>query len=281
MAIGRSLQSRREILDAAEQLCGDITNMIKARAVLLCFCFCLARHTPPLQVKSLDVEGSKQALADARAKDSMLQQRLDAEQASLHELEQRIEQLLRREDNLYCIEARARKHNAEAGFTRPLPVPDMSSMIFTKSPGVVLHRPAVAAEKCVAAGGNESQSAHSPPRSLLFYRACLTQRLPLPPLKRTGPLPSLPTLFSRHVALQTLEQSIKQAVDAQRLESEQQLSLTAEFIAPKWPQLRAEITKVSVWVRDILPLDAWSSRCSCSYASLTLHVLGFDIAAFA
>jgi hypothetical protein len=54
-------------------------------------------------VKALDVEGSKQALADARAKDSALQRRLDAEQASLNELGQRIEQLLRREDNLSCI----------------------------------------------------------------------------------------------------------------------------------------------------------------------------------
>ena len=65
------------------------------------------------QLKTLDAEGSKQALADAQAKNTALQIRLDAEQGSLLELEQRIRQLLLREDNLYCIEARARRHDAE------------------------------------------------------------------------------------------------------------------------------------------------------------------------
>ncbi len=114
MAIGRSLQTRREVLEAAEQLCGEMVNMIKVSASL-----CAAPRAlvtcHPSQVKALDVEGSKQALADARAKGSALQRRLDAEQASLNELGQRIEQLLRREDNLSCIEARARRHDAEAG----------------------------------------------------------------------------------------------------------------------------------------------------------------------
>ncbi len=64
-------------------------------------------------MKSLDAEGSKQALADAQAKSTALQARLDAEQGSLEELEQRIRQLLLREDNLYCIESRARRHDAE------------------------------------------------------------------------------------------------------------------------------------------------------------------------
>ena len=96
-------------------------------------------------MKALDVEGSKQALADARAKDSVLQRRLDAEQASLNELGQRIEQLLRREDNLSCIEARARRHDAEAGCAVVL-----LHVILTKSSGAALHRHAAAAAKPAA-----------------------------------------------------------------------------------------------------------------------------------
>jgi hypothetical protein len=64
-------------------------------------------------VKSLDTEASRQALAESQAKQSALQQKLDTEQASLQELERRIRQLLKREDNQYCIEARAAKHQAE------------------------------------------------------------------------------------------------------------------------------------------------------------------------
>ena len=65
------------------------------------------------QVKCVDAEGGRQALGEARAKQAALQQRLDAEEASLKELEQRIRQLLRREDNQYCIDARAARHQAE------------------------------------------------------------------------------------------------------------------------------------------------------------------------
>ncbi len=64
-------------------------------------------------MKSLDTEASRQALAESQAKQSALQQKLDTEQASLQELERRIRQLLKREDNQYCIEARATKHQAE------------------------------------------------------------------------------------------------------------------------------------------------------------------------
>jgi hypothetical protein len=66
-----------------------------------------------LQVKSLDAEGSRQSLLEAQAKESALQQRLDSEQGSLQELERRIKQLLQREDNQHCIEARAVRHQAE------------------------------------------------------------------------------------------------------------------------------------------------------------------------
>jgi hypothetical protein len=41
-----------------------------------------------------------------------------------------------------------------------------------------------------------------------------------------------------------LQQSIDHALQAQRFESEEQLRVTAEFISPKWPHLRAEISKV-------------------------------------
>jgi hypothetical protein len=61
----------------------------------------------------LDVEGCNQSLAEAKAKDKAMQQRLDAEEGSLLELEVRIQQLLRREDNLQCIESRATRHEAE------------------------------------------------------------------------------------------------------------------------------------------------------------------------
>jgi hypothetical protein len=54
------------------------------------------------------------------------------------------------------------------------------------------------------------------------------------------PLPCSYTPF-----FQTLQQSIDHAVNAVRVESEEQLRATAQFISPKWPQLRAEITKVS------------------------------------
>ena len=55
-------------LEAAEQLCVEIGNMIKARlqAMLLPHLLLPARHTLPPQVKTLDAEGSKQALADHR-----------------------------------------------------------------------------------------------------------------------------------------------------------------------------------------------------------------------
>jgi len=66
-----------------------------------------------LQIKTLDTEASKQTLADAQAKQQQLQQRFEGEQASLQELEARIQQLQRREDNQQCIEARARRHEAE------------------------------------------------------------------------------------------------------------------------------------------------------------------------
>jgi hypothetical protein len=61
----------------------------------------------------LDVEGCNQSLAEAKAKDKAMQQRLDAEEGSLQELELRIQQLLRREDNMQCIESRAMRHPAE------------------------------------------------------------------------------------------------------------------------------------------------------------------------
>ena len=61
----------------------------------------------------LDVEGCNQSLAEAKAKDKAMQQRLDAEEGSLQELELRIQQLLRREDNMQCIESRAMRHSAE------------------------------------------------------------------------------------------------------------------------------------------------------------------------
>ena len=98
------------------------------------------------------MEGSKQSLADVRAKDSALQRRLDAEQASLNELGQRIEQLLRREDNLSCIEARARRHDAEvccaaaACFCAVV----LLHVLLTKSSGAALHRHAAAAAKPAA-----------------------------------------------------------------------------------------------------------------------------------
>ncbi len=84
-----------------------------------------------------------------------------------------------------------------------------------------------------------------------------------------------------HTPLQTLQQSINQALEAQRLESEQQLALTAEFIAPKWPQLRAEITKVSSCqpgperARSVFPPT--SHRCSRGCASFTLCMSGVEL----
>ena len=47
-----------------------------------------------------------------------------------------------------------------------------------------------------------------------------------------------------HAAHQVLQQSIDHALEAVRGESEGHLRATAEFVYPKWPQLRAEITKV-------------------------------------
>ncbi len=41
-----------------------------------------------------------------------------------------------------------------------------------------------------------------------------------------------------------MQQSIDHALDGARAESEGLLRATAEFVLPKWPQLRAEITKV-------------------------------------
>ena len=65
------------------------------------------------QIKLLDAEGGRQALGEAQEKEKALQLRLDAEEESLRELEGRIQQLLLREENLQCIEARARRHDAE------------------------------------------------------------------------------------------------------------------------------------------------------------------------
>lgn len=85
---------------------------------------------------------------------------------------------------------------------------------------------------------------------LHFTDMLLQQRSLLQKAEMRVKVPSPPRMCLRHTVvchtpLQTLQQSINQALEAQRLESEQQLALTAEFIAPKWPQLRAEITKVS------------------------------------
>ena len=44
--------------------------------------------------------------------------------------------------------------------------------------------------------------------------------------------------------VQVLQSSISYAIEAQRLDSEQQLLTCADFILPKWPLLRTEITKV-------------------------------------
>jgi hypothetical protein len=41
-----------------------------------------------------------------------------------------------------------------------------------------------------------------------------------------------------------MQQSINHALESQRLDSEQQLRATAEFVSNKWPLLRDEITKV-------------------------------------
>ena len=58
------------------------------------------------------------------------------------------------------------------------------------------------------------------------------------------PLPSPPPLILIPFLDQTLQQSIDHALQAVRAESEEQLRTTAEFIMPKWPQLRQEITRV-------------------------------------
>jgi hypothetical protein len=88
-----------------------------------------------------------------------------------------------------------------------------------------------------------------------------------------------------HTPLQALQQSIDQALEAQRLESEQQLALTAEFIAPKWPQLRAEITKVSSCQpgpgRACSVFPPITHRCSRGCASLTPCVIGVELTAVA
>ena len=117
---------------------------------------------------------------------------------------------------------------------------------------------------------------------LHFTDMLLQQRSLLQKAEMRVKVPSPPRMCLRHTVvchtpLQTLQQSINQALEAQRLESEQQLAFTAEFIAPKWPQLRAEITKVRSWARESLqlfptaaPAAARPSRCECQVLSSQL-----------
>ena len=114
---------------------------------------------------------------------------------------------------------------------------------------------------------------------LHFTDMLLQQRSLLQKAEMRVKVPSPPRMCLRHTVvchtpLQTLQQSINQALEAQRLESEQQLAFTAEFIAPKWPQLRAEITKVSSCQpgpgRACSVFPPITHRCSRGCASLTL-----------
>ena len=90
-------------------------------------------------------------------------------------------------------------------------------------------------------------------RLLQDARSRVNVRGPLP-LKPTLPCPLPPPSPSHapHTPIlhQILQQSIDHALHAVRVESEEQLRSTAQFISPKWPQLRAEITKV---VKSRLP----------------------------
>jgi hypothetical protein len=143
MAIGRSLDIRHRVLHQAEEMCAEAVNMIKVMRM----CSRALRDVNRKQVKALDAEGSRQLLADAQAKKHLLQQRLDVEQASVNELEHRIQQLLRREDNMHCIEARSRKHDAEV---TQAPSRSCQPSLFSPSSGRLLYRQTASAEAPLA-----------------------------------------------------------------------------------------------------------------------------------
>jgi hypothetical protein len=104
-------------------------------------------------------------------------------------------------------------------------------------------------QKRVLQDANKSVNVHAPPP-----RCCTT---PPPP-----PLILIPFLR------QTLQQSIDHALQAVRAESEEQLRATAEFIMPKWPQLRSEITRVRCAAKQV---------CSCRQPPTEMQVLSSNL----